>query len=683
MEDEASQLKRKAIRALMSDKSLDPAERTKQIQLIMSGKVKPGGAPTQQQGSAAASSTTASKSHENSGTDGQQLTNEQLKRKAIRELMSNKSLNPSERTKQVQLIMSGKEVVAASAASKSSAPFKSEGKSPGEGGDNLDVGRKPPPPQSASNDSYDEKIRAKMSAANNINNNDNRRSSTESSGSGAMDDFEARVRNKAASGDMKTGVVTQSSSSQFDERLRSKLANSTTNEALSSSRRSSNISSGSGAMDDFEARVRSKAVSGDTQKPGVRHSSNLDDRLSAKLAAKNSASVGNRSIESTGSTVDVGTIGSSTVDVGTIGSSTVELGTLGDDGDSTFDAGTIGDESDISSLASKSSLTSRNWGDRVRAAALEAKIAAKMGKNEPPGGSFKDPSFLEVETNNRSSVGDESDAEYTFDTTSCFTLELGEQGEQPSSSHGGVGFGSLPMPEEYFPGDESFRNSRESSAYSGEGIEVEPQFSLTGEGQDPGTPNDGTNADGLAVARAVAPDDEPDFVYAAVEYDPDAKPPLHKNRRFRLYTYFALFLIVVVVALVVVYITSITEETVVDEKIVRLTSSPTPKATSAPTTMREAQGLIEQLQEGVLLRNENFDAMRATDPRRMALDWILHKDDQRLVSDSINLYQRFGLAVLAYSMDSKAWKVCDCYRLDNMTMLSLHLSDILPFPTLR
>ena len=352
--------------------------------------------------------------------------------------------------------------------------------------------------------------------------------------------------------------------------------------------------------------------------------------------------------------MELGTLGG---DGDTIGSSTVELGTLGNDGDSTFDAGTIGDESDISSLASKSSLTSRNWGDRVRAAALEAKIAAKMGKKEPPEGSFKDPSFLEVETNNRSSVGDESDAEYTFDTTSCFMLELQE--EQPSSSHGGVGYGSMPMPEEHFLGDETFRNSRESSAYSGEGIEVEPQFSLTGEGQDPGTPN-GTNADGLAVARAVAPDDEPDFVYAAVEYDPDAKPPLHKNRRFRLYTYFALFLIVVVVALVVVYITSITEETVVDEKIVRLTSSPTPKPTSAPTTMREAQGLIEQLQVGVLLRNENFDAMRATDPRRMALDWILHKDDQRLVSDSINLYQRYGLAVLAYSMDSKAWKVCDC-----------------------
>jgi len=41
VENEATQLKRKAIRDLMFNKSLSPAERTKQIQLIMSGKVKP------------------------------------------------------------------------------------------------------------------------------------------------------------------------------------------------------------------------------------------------------------------------------------------------------------------------------------------------------------------------------------------------------------------------------------------------------------------------------------------------------------------------------------------------------------------------------------------------------------------------------------------------------------------
>jgi len=32
-------------------------------------------------------------------------------------------------------------------------------------------------------------------------------------------------------------------------------------------------------------------------------------------------------------------------------------------------------------------------------------------------------------------------------------------------------------------------------------------------------------------------------VYAAIEYDPDSKPPLHRNRRFRAYTYLALILI--------------------------------------------------------------------------------------------------------------------------------------------
>jgi len=48
---------------------------------------------------------------------------------------------------------------------------------------------------------------------------------------------------------------------------------------------------------------------------------------------------------------------------------------------------------------------------------------------------------------------------------------------------------------------------------------------------------------GLAVATAIAPDDEPDYVYNAIEFDPEAKPPLHKNRRFRVYTYFALVLI--------------------------------------------------------------------------------------------------------------------------------------------
>ncbi len=598
----------------------------------------------------------------------------QLKRKAIRDLMFNKSLSPAERTKQIQLIMSGKVKPWEEQTAATSPPEMTTSSSVNNSGgdDNMEGADKPPSKLEVSGAamSYEEKLRARMSEIKNMRNS-----------SGKLQNSKEAI-DEGISQDTKLGDNTLSGA-RYDDRPSSSLAAAGVDPMNSFAALNISTIDEFGGGEDGTVELGTVGDDDDTVELGS-IGGGEDSAVEIGTVGDDDDTVELGSIGGgEDSTVELGTVGDDdTVELGSIGGgedSTVELGTVGDDDDTvelgsirggedstlnttdnTEELGSIGDESDLSSLESKSSLTSRNWSNRFRAAALEAKIAAKMGKNEPPGGSFKDPSFLEVETNNRSSVDDESDAEYTFDTTSCFTLELGEQGEQPSSSHGGVGYGSMPMPEQYFPGDETFRISRESSAYSGEGIEVEPQFSLTGEGQDPGTPNDGTNTDGLAVARAVAPDDEPDFVYAAVEYDPDAKPPLHKNRRFRVYTYFALFLIVVVVALVVVYVTSITEETVVDEKIVRLTSSPTPKATSAPTTMREAQGLIEQLQEGVLLRNENFDAMRATDPRRMALDWILHKDDQRLVSDSINLYQRFGLAVLAYSMDSKAWKVCGC-----------------------
>ena len=53
----------------------------------------------------------------------------------------------------------------------------------------------------------------------------------------------------------------------------------------------------------------------------------------------------------------------------------------------------------------------------------------------------------------------------------------------------------------------------------------------------------GFTEDGLAVAMAVDAGAEDDYVYAAIEYDPDSKPPLHRNRRFRVYTCLAIVLI--------------------------------------------------------------------------------------------------------------------------------------------
>jgi hypothetical protein len=49
--------------------------------------------------------------------------------------------------------------------------------------------------------------------------------------------------------------------------------------------------------------------------------------------------------------------------------------------------------------------------------------------------------------------------------------------------------------------------------------------------------------DGLAVAMAVDTTAEDEFIYVAIEYDPDTKPPLYKNRRFRMYSCIALVII--------------------------------------------------------------------------------------------------------------------------------------------
>ena len=50
--------------------------------------------------------------------------------------------------------------------------------------------------------------------------------------------------------------------------------------------------------------------------------------------------------------------------------------------------------------------------------------------------------------------------------------------------------------------------------------------------------------DSLAVAVAVAEDEDEAFIPAAIEFDPDSKPPIYKNRRFRFYLIAATILLV-------------------------------------------------------------------------------------------------------------------------------------------
>eukprot|EP00580_Thalassiosira_gravida_P019295 CAMPEP_0201663200 /NCGR_PEP_ID=MMETSP0494-20130426/5063_1 /ASSEMBLY_ACC=CAM_ASM_000839 /TAXON_ID=420259 /ORGANISM="Thalassiosira gravida, Strain GMp14c1" /LENGTH=690 /DNA_ID=CAMNT_0048141739 /DNA_START=37 /DNA_END=2109 /DNA_ORIENTATION=+ len=172
----------------------------------------------------------------------------------------------------------------------------------------------------------------------------------------------------------------------------------------------------------------------------------------------------------------------------------------------------------------------------------------------------------------------------------------------------------------------------------------------------------GFTEDGLAVAMAVDTAAEDEYIYSAIEYDPDSKPPLHKNRRFRVYTCMAFMVVIAVVVIVVVYTTKSAKgvETTELEKLVN--GAPSFSPTAPPTTNREASGIREQVEAGILQRGENFTGMPTTDPRSKALEWILHRDQMQLDSDDVRLYQRYVLALFAFALDSLAWSACGEHR---------------------
>jgi hypothetical protein len=273
---------------------------------------------------------------------------------------------------------------------------------------------------------------------------------------------------------------------------------------------------------------------------------------------------------------------------------------------------------------------------------------------------------------------------------------------------GDVGIGSLPLPEEHFSyTNDSGRNDHYDDDTGGDGGFVVGLGSLPlpkeHSPDDTEYPQQQHPEDihfGLAVATAIDPDGEEAYIYNAIEYDPDSKPPLHKNRRFRVYSYLALLLITsefyamvdfslltialasspgilmhactsllklpspapkVSIALVVIFATAASKSDEIVEEYYTLSPSISP--TQSPITDRMTSGILEQLEAGVLRRGEIFASIMNkehgnTDPRVLALNWILHIDNMQLLSDDINLYQRYALAVLAYTLDSRAWFQC-------------------------
>lgn len=80
------------------------------------------------------------------------------------------------------------------------------------------------------------------------------------------------------------------------------------------------------------------------------------------------------------------------------------------------------------------------------------------------------------------------------------------------------------------------------------------------------------------------------------------------------------------------------------------------------------------IERRVLQRNVTFSGMNHTDPRFLALDWIMNKDEMQLKLLDFNLHQRYILALVAFQFGSLEWTSCGNYT-RNETCFASDLND--------
>jgi hypothetical protein len=147
--------------------------------------------------------------------------------------------------------------------------------------------------------------------------------------------------------------------------------------------------------------------------------------------------------------------------------------------------------------------------------------------------------------------------------------------------------------------------------------------------------------EGLAIAVAVQDEEDDAFIPVGIEYDPDAKPPIYKNRRFRLYSVLSCIVVTVVAVAVSVTVTK---------------KKPNNAPTPAPTSYRETLGIQEQLM--AVIGDERLNTIGS--PQERAADWIMNVDPMQLPSDSPNLIQRYLMAVFYFaSSELGPWLSCN------------------------
>ena len=162
--------------------------------------------------------------------------------------------------------------------------------------------------------------------------------------------------------------------------------------------------------------------------------------------------------------------------------------------------------------------------------------------------------------------------------------------------------------------------------------------------------------EGLAIALAIE-EEEDLFFPAAIEYDPDAKPSILKNRRFRVYTFGGVFLLIVILVGGIVGIFA-------GKGKGSNTYPPTESPTFSPSTSREGtyREQFEKIVGETALPEGVTQGPYQVTPHEMAATWITSLDPLNLPADSPNLIQRY-LLVLFYFMTTdngkRPWRSCN------------------------
>ena len=145
----------------------------------------------------------------------------------------------------------------------------------------------------------------------------------------------------------------------------------------------------------------------------------------------------------------------------------------------------------------------------------------------------------------------------------------------------------------------------------------------------------------IAVAVAVPVEEDREPIPAAVEYDPDAKQPIVRNRRFRLYGILALFLLILVAVGIGVGINLSKNDNYDHNKAF---------------AHRENLGIRESV-KGTVGKEVLEDA---SSPYSKALRWIMYHDPMELVPGAPNFMQRYILAYFYYATSvEKPWASCN------------------------